>query len=105
MHITICDLIVPHKFIYILFFLHIHGYSFQAICYLNRNRVKPYAACLLEVGKLRDLHAIQPYLPAQSRGAESWRFPVIFHKSDIMVQGIYPKRPKAVEIYILYVYW
>ena len=45
-------------------------------------------AGLLKIGELGNLHAVQPYFPAQPRGTQGRRLPVVFHKPDIMFQRI-----------------
>ena len=64
--------------------LDIHSQTFQTIRDLNRDRFHVDTANLLEIGELRDLHTIQPDLPAQSPGSQSRRFPVILNKTDIV---------------------
>jgi hypothetical protein len=55
----------------------------------------------LEIGKLGDLHSIEPDLPTQAPRAECGRLPIVFDEPDIMVEGIDAKGLQAVEIDIL----
>ena len=61
-----------------------HRNAFQPIGNFNRYRLQIKTAALLKVSKLGDLNTIQPNLPAQSPGADSWLLPVVFHKADVV---------------------
>ena len=50
--------------------LQIHGEPFDAVSDLAGYRSALEAANLLEVGELRDLHAVQPDFPAEAPGAK-----------------------------------
>ena len=58
------------------------------------------AADLLEVGELRDLHAIEPHLPAQAPGAERGVFPVVFHKAHVVFLQVKTQRAQAAQVQI-----
>src|SRR3990167_5720798 len=64
-----------------------------------------YSACLLKIGKLGYLHTIKPYLPSQPPGTKCWGFPVILYKTDVMLTGINTDSGKALQIYILNIFW
>ena len=49
--------------------LQIHGNAFQAIGDLTGHRLAIQPADLLKIGKLTDLHPVQPDFPAQPPGA------------------------------------
>ena len=57
-------------------------------------------AHLLEVGELRDLHAVQPDFPAQSPGAEGRRLPVVLDEADVVDQRIEAERAQAAEVQV-----
>ncbi|GBF30920.1 hypothetical protein MnTg04_00871 [bacterium MnTg04] len=78
-----------------------HRDAFQAVSYLTGYRAAVETAGLLKISKLRDLHAIEPYLPAQTPGAQGWRFPVVLDETDIMNQRIDTQRKQRPEIQIL----
>ena len=50
--------------------LQVHGEAFETIGDLAHHRPAVEAAHLLEVGELRNLHAVQPDLPAEPPGAQ-----------------------------------
>ena len=64
--------------------LQIHGDALQAVGELAHHRLAFQPACLLEVGELRDFHAVHPYFPAQPPGAEGRRFPVVLDETHIV---------------------
>jgi hypothetical protein len=45
---------------------------------------------LLEVGELRDLHAVEHHLPADAPGAERRRLPVVLLEADVVLRGLMP---------------
>ena len=68
--------------------LQIHGDAFQTVGDLTGDRAAFQAADLLEIGELRDFHAVQPDLPAQTPGAQRRRFPVVLDEADVVYQRI-----------------
>jgi hypothetical protein len=68
--------------------LDIHGQTLEAIRQFAGNRRAFDAADLLEIGELRDFHAIAPALPAETPGAKRRAFPVILDEADIVQQRI-----------------
>ena len=66
----------PEKVIDALDALEIHREPLEPVGDLAHHRAAVEPARLLEVGELRDFHAVQPDLPAESPGAERRRFPV-----------------------------
>ena len=59
------------------------------------------AAHLLEVRKLRDLHAVEPDLPAKAPGAERRALPVVLDKADVMVVGVQANGGKRPQVELL----
>ena len=80
--------IAPHQVVDRVDALGVHGDTLQAIGDLDGHGVDLDAAHLLEVRKLRDLHAIEPDLPAKTPGAERRALPVVLDKADVMVVGV-----------------
>ena len=56
------------------------------------HRLAIEAADLLEIGELRDLHAVEPDFPAQAPGAERRRFPVVLDEADVVLARIDAER-------------
>jgi len=88
MYISVFNFIIPFQVINVINPLEIHGNSFQTVGEFDRYRVQLYTSGHLKVGKLSDLHSIQPDFPSQAGSTQGGRFPIIFHKADIMIQGI-----------------
>ena len=61
--------IAPHQIVDRVDALSVHGDTLQAIGYLDGHGVDLDTAHLLEVRELRDLHAVEPDLPAKAPGA------------------------------------
>ncbi|MPN55806.1 hypothetical protein SDC9_203490 [bioreactor metagenome] len=89
MHITISDITYPFDIKNTVHFLNKHGQTLNTIGNFRTNRFAINTAALLKIGELRNFHAIQPDFPAQSPSTQSRAFPVIFHKTDIVLPGIY----------------
>ena len=53
---------------------------------------------LLEIGELRDLHAVEPDFPAQAPGAEGGIFPIVLDETDIVGLRIDAKRFQGAQI-------
>src|SRR2546428_12573477 len=79
-----------------------HREALDAVGDLRRDGRKIDSACLLEIRELRDLHAVEQNLPADTPGAERRRFPVVFFKSDVVTREIESDRAQRVEIDVLY---
>jgi hypothetical protein len=61
------------------------------------------AADLLEIGELRDFHAVAPAFPAKPPGAERRAFPVVLDKADVVQQRIDADGGERAEIELLQV--
>jgi len=78
--------------------LHIHRQPFEAVSQFARHRRAFEAGDLLEVGELRDLHAVAPAFPAQPPRAQRRTFPVVFDETDVMNAGIDPDRREGLQV-------
>jgi hypothetical protein len=68
--------------------LQVHGDAFEAVGDLASDRLAVQAADLLEIGELRDFHAVQPDFPTQAPSAQGRRFPVVLDKADVVDERI-----------------
>ena len=64
--------------------LQVHREPLEAVGDLARHGPAFEAADLLEVGELRDFHAIEPDFPADAPGAERRRLPVVLDETDVV---------------------
>src|SRR5919201_5662751 len=68
--------------------LHIHCKTLQPISQFARDR-RAFNSCnLLEVGELRDLHAIAPAFPSKSPSAKRRAFPIILDEPNVVEMRI-----------------
>ena len=93
--------VAPHQVVDGVDALRIHGDTLQAIGDLDRHGVDLDAAHLLEVRKLRDLHAVEPDLPAKTPGAERRTLPVVLDKADVMVVGVQANGGQRTQVELL----
>ena len=68
--------------------LHIHGEALEAVGQLAGDRRALEAGDLLEIGELRDLHAVAPALPAEAPGAERRALPVVLDEADVVERHV-----------------
>ncbi len=68
-HVAVAHGVGPLQVVDVVHALQIHGQALQAIGDLAGDGLAVDAAHLLEVGELRDLHAVEPNLPAQAPSA------------------------------------
>ena len=68
--------------------LQVHGEPLESVGDLAGHGATVEAADLLEVGELRDFHAVQPHFPPQAPGAERGRFPVVLDEAHVVHQGV-----------------
>ena len=80
-----------------------HRDPLEAVGQLRGNRRQLDAAGLLEVGELRDLHAVEQHLPADAPGAERRRLPVVFFEADVVLARVDAARLEALEIELLHI--
>ena len=93
--------IAPHQVVDGVDTLGVHGDTLQAIGDLDGHRVDLDTAHLLEVRKLRDLHAVEPDLPAKAPGAQGRALPVILDKTDVMVVGVQANGGQRTQVELL----
>ena len=84
-------MVVPLYVAEVVHVLKIHDDSFDPVSDLHGDRGKLYAAHLLEIGELGDLHAVEPDLPPEAPCAESRGFPIVLHKPDVVNGRSMPK--------------
>ena len=99
--VPVLDPLGPLQIVDIVDPLDIHGDPFDAVGQFHADGMKIEPADLLEVGELRDFHPVEPHLPAESPGADRGRFPVVFHETNIVFQGVDPEALEGVEIELL----
>ena len=75
-----------------------HRDALEPVGDLAGDRRQIDAADLLEVGELRDLHAVEQHLPADAPGAERRRLPVVLLEADVVLPRVDAARLEAVEI-------
>ncbi len=93
--------VAPHQVVDGVDALGIHGDTLQAVGDLDGHGVDLDAAHLLEVRKLRDLHAVEPNLPAKAPGAERRALPVVLDKADVMVVGVQADGGQRTQVELL----
>ena len=93
--------VAPHQVVDRVDALGVHGDTLQAIGDLDGHGVDLDAAHLLEVRKLRDLHAVEPDLPAKAPSAERRALPVVLDKADVMVVGVQANGGKRPQVKLL----
>ena len=84
-----------------LLVLQIHGDALEPVGELGRHRFQVETTGLLEVGELRDLHSVEPHLPAEAPGAERRGFPIVFDEAHVVPGEIETERAQAIEIEFL----
>src|SRR5690348_12924903 len=99
--VAVCDGVVPFNLVHIVNILQKGGNPLQAIGQLNRDRVKVHSARLLEIGELRDLKSVEHHLPTDSPGAQGWRLPVVFLKTNVVVVEVNSDVPQAAKVDVL----
>ena len=85
--------------------LQVHGQALETVGDLAHHRPAVQAPDLLEVGELRNLHAIQPDFPAQAPGAEGRRFPVVLDETDVVHQWVEAHGPERSQVELDDVRW
>ena len=93
--------VAPHQVVDRVDALGVHGDTLQAVGDLDGHGVDLDAAHLLEVRKLRDLHAVEPDLPAKTPGAERRALPVVLDKADVMVVGVQANGGQRTQVELL----
>ena len=60
---------------------------------------------MLEVSELGDLLPIQPDLPAQTPGPKGWPFPIVLHKTDVVLVRVNAHGFQGAQVDLLGVSW
>ena len=82
--VAIAEALGPLQVVDVVDALQVHRQALEAVGDLAGDRLAVDAADLLEVGELRDLHAVQPDLPAEAPGAERRVLPVVLDEADVV---------------------
>ena len=90
----------PREVIDVFDVLQIHRKTFQSVGNFTGDRFTFDAANLLEIGELRDFHAVQPDFPAEPPRAQSRVFPIVFDKTHIIFFQVQTKCCERTEIEI-----
>ena len=97
-HVPIAEPLCPAQVVDVVHALQVHGQALQAVGDLAGDGPAVNAADLLEVGELRDLHAVEPDFPAQAPGAQRRVFPVVFDKADVVLLEVKAQRFERAEV-------
>src|SRR5208283_1884258 len=101
MNLSVFDSLTPFYLKQIIDSLQVHCDPFKTVGDFERNGLDVNASDLLEVGKLGDLHAVEPYFPSKTPGPERRRFPIIFDKTDIVPDRINADMCHTLKVQIL----
>ena len=88
----------PGEVVDVLDTLQVHGQPLQAVGDLTGDGAAVDATDLLKVGELRDLHAIEPDLPAQAPGPQRGVLPVVLDKANVMGVGVDAECTQRVKV-------
>lgn len=91
----------PFQIEHVLLLLDVRSKPLHTVRDFNGDRVRLDAADLLEIRKLRNLHSVKPYLPAESPSAKPRMLPVILNKTDVMLKRVNAKPLQALQINLL----
>ena len=78
-----------------------HQDALHAVGQFNRDRPQILPTDLLEIGELRDLHAIQPYLPAKPPCSDRWLGPVVLDETHVVGVEVDPEGLQRPEVELL----
>ena len=81
--------------------LQVHRQALQAVGDFAEDGLAREPADFLEVGELRDLHAVEPDFPAQAPGAERRRFPVVLDEADVVLFRFDPQVLEGIQVDLL----
>ena len=81
--------------------LDIHRQALEAVGDFAHHGAAIQPADLLEVSELRDLHAVQPHLPAQSPSPQGRRLPVVLDETDVVRQQIEAQGAQRAQVKLL----
>src|SRR6185436_19697696 len=100
-HIAVGDPRRPDQVIHAVLALQVHRQAFEAVGDLAEHRLAREAAHFLEVGELRDLHAVEPHFPAETPGAERGGLPVVLDEADVVLGRIDAEIAQRFEVALL----
>src|SRR5882724_3393551 len=99
--VPILDPVDPGEVVDAFLALQIHRQALEPVGDLAEHRLAGEAADFLEVGELRDLHAVEPHFPAEPPGAERGRFPVVLDKTDVVLLRVDAERDERLQVALL----
>ena len=95
----------PHEVEETLDALQIHRKTFEAVGDLTHHWPAVEAANLLEIRELRDLHAVQPHLPAEAPCTERRRFPVVLDEPHVVDARVDTHRRERSQVEVDEIRW
>ncbi|MNC57785.1 hypothetical protein D3C75_1074670 [compost metagenome] len=100
-HVTVGHAAHPFQVEHIFLFLNVGSQTLHPVSDFDSHRTGLNPADLLEIRKLCNFHAIQPYFPAETRAAQRRVLPVVLNETDVMQKRIYAKRLQTIQIQLL----
>ena len=94
---------VEVQVVHVLDALDVHRQAFQPVGQLARDGRAFDAGDLLEIGELRDLHAVAPAFPAEPPGAERRALPIVLDEADVVQGEVDADRGKRAQVEVLQV--
>src|SRR5262249_27899995 len=91
-NIAVGFIIRPAQIVDAVYSLQERADTLEAIGQFDGNRIKVYAATLLEISELCDLQTIEQPLPANSPRSERRRLPVVLFKANVVLFQIQSDR-------------
>jgi hypothetical protein len=101
--VAVGDAVHPHEVEHVLATLQVHREALEPVGEFSQHRPAVEPAHLLEVGVLRDLHAVQPDFPTEAPGAERRRLPVVLDEADVVSRRIDAESIERPQIKLLQV--
>ena len=100
-NVTVGVVLVPLQIIDVLDALNVHGETLETIRDLRGHRLDVLRTDLLEICELRNLHAIEPNLPAETPSPQGRRLPVVLDKAHIVLLQIDAEAFQRCQIQLL----
>src|SRR5690606_25631718 len=91
----------PNQIVNRVYTLQVHGKTFKTVGDFASHRVAFNTTDLLEVSELSYFHTVEPNFPTQAPCTKCWRFPVVFHETNVVYQRVDPNRFKRVKVKLL----
>ena len=104
-NIAVAEGVGPLQVVDVVDTLQVHGQALKAVGNFAGNGFAIDAAHLLEVSELRHLHAIEPNFPAQAPCTQSWIFPIVFNKTNVVLFQVKAQGFERAQIQIQNVGW